>query len=219
MMEYQIFQLIGLYSVYYILMPGLIFLMILKIKEKAGFIKTMMILKQNRKRRTSDILKENKKALRNLQVLFVVLLLVSMPVLNLTFYGLQDISMHRSRNYLSGETVFPAHFDLVDEKLGPGFDTEDVIQQMEEKRDIERYMEDIQYYVSLDELTQLPGWLTVYLMRETSSTYQRIVINYAYLSPVPITRSIEFVIVEKEAFLESDNLVVYPMSPSRAAPS
>lgn len=218
-MEYQIFHLIGLYFVYYLLVPALVLLTIWKIKEKIGFIKTTLILRDKRKEKSVTLLQKEKKKLRNLQVLFVVILLISMPVLNLTFHGVQDVSMHRSRNYMSWETVFPGHIDRVERKIGPSFDAEDVIEQMEDAGRVEWYLDDIREQIDLDEMTRLPGRMTVYQLRPLQADTERIVINYAYLSPLPITRSIEFMILEEKAFLEADNLVVYPMPPSMAAPS
>ncbi|MEF8874778.1 MAG: hypothetical protein V5A88_08965 [Candidatus Thermoplasmatota archaeon] len=219
MMEYQIFQLIGLYFVYYIGIPGLIGLMIWKIKGKADFIKGLSIFGGEGKDKSSTQLEEENKKFKKLQVLFVVLLLVSMPVLNLTFYGLQDISMHRSRNYMSWETIFPAHVDRVKEKIGPSSDTEGVIERMEDDGNIDWYLDDIREQIDLEELTRFPGRITVYKLRRGRANTEQIVINYAYLSPIPVTRSIEFVVLQEKAFLEADRTVVYPMPPSIAAPS
>jgi len=216
-MEGQIFQLIGLYFVYYIGVPGLIILIIWKIKQKRDFIKTFIKYNKKQNDKYSSTLESNNKKLKNLQVLFVVLILISMPVLNLAFHGLQDISMHTSRSYLSGETVYPAHIDRVDKKMGPSFNTEDVIEQMEEDRFW--YLDDIREQIDLDEITRLPGRITVYLLRPTVSDCEQIVINYAYLSPIPVTRSIEFIVLEEKAFLETNTLVVYPLPPSMAAPT
>ncbi len=214
MMEQQIFQLIGLYFVYYIGIPGLIIFMIWMIKRKRDFIKTSIIFREKRKGRSSPLIQEEKKKLKLLQISFVVLLLMAIPLLNLTFYGLQDVNMRRSRDYSSWETVFPGHHDLVEKRIGPSFDAEEVIEKMEEDVRMEKYLEDIRDQIDLDKLVRSPGWITVYQVRRTRAYPERIVINFGYLSPIPITRSLDFVIVEGRAFLEGDNLVVYPMPPS-----
>ncbi len=218
-METQLFQMIGLYFLYYIGIPGLIILTIWKIKKKTDFIKGFVIFGEKRIDRYSPLLKKHNKDLQNLQILLVIMILISMPLLNLTFYGLQDISMHRSRSYLSGETVFPGHIDRVGGKIGPSFDTDDVIEQMETDRYIDWYLGDIREQIDLDELDRFPGRITVYQIRRTMSGPEKIVVVYSYLSPVPITRSIQFIVLQEKAFLEADTTVVYPMPPSIAAPS
>jgi len=218
MMEDSIFQLIALYSVYYLAIPGLIFLIIWKIKQEKDFIKALTRHNEDKGDKFSDTLRKNSKKLKNLQILLVIFILISMPVLNLTFHGLEDTSIRRSRDY-SGRGYFPAHIDRVDEKIGPTFDSEAVIEQMTEAEFENWYLDDIREQVDLDEIFRLPGRVTVYRLGETMSEYEQIVINYAYLSPIPITRSIEFTIMEEKAFLETNRIIAYPIPPSLAAPS
>ena len=217
MMEVKVFQLIALYFIYYIGVPGLIILIIWKIKQKKDFIKTFTIYNEDQKDKSSATLEKDHKKLKYLQVLFVVLILISMPVLSLAFHGLQDISMHTTRTYLSDETVYPAHIDRVENKIGPSFNIEEVIEQMEKDRGW--YLDNIREQIDLDEITRVPGRITVYQLRPTISDCEQIVISYAHLSPIPITRSIEFIVLEGKAFLETNRLVAYPMPPSLVAPS
>jgi len=213
----QIFQLIALYFVYYIGVPALILFIIWRIKQKRDFIQGFSIFSDEKKDKSSAVLEKNNKQLKNLKILLVIFILISIPALNLTFHGLQDISMRRSRNYMSWETEFPAHFDYVVQKIGPNFDGETVIEQMEEdSRDW--YLDDIGDQVDLGDIVSSPGRITVYRLRSTQAHPERIVITYSYLSPLPITRSIEFIVLEDKAFLEADNFIVYPMPPSTAAP-
>ncbi len=214
-MPSQIFQLIGLYSLYYIGIPGLLFVTIWRIKQKSDFIKGS--IKFGGKEKVSAEIESEKSKLKKLQILFVVLLLISVPALNLTFYGIQDISMHRTRSYASEQTIFPGHIDRVGSRIGPTFDTEAVIKQMEDAEHVDWYLEDIRDQIDLDKLVRSAGRITIYKLKRTLNDHERVVINYAYLSPIPMTRYIEFVVVKGEAFLEADNLVVYPMPPSMAA--
>ncbi|MBS3789960.1 MAG: hypothetical protein KGY66_03495 [Candidatus Thermoplasmatota archaeon] len=219
MMEEQIFSLIGLYFIYYLVIPGTVIFIILKIKQKRDFINVFKTYWGEEKEGFDSILKENKKQLKNLQILLVIFILISMPLLNVTFYGLQDISIHSTRFYKSGNTIYPAHIDLVDEQIGPTFDKEDAIERMEEDIYGGWYLDDIRDQIDLDKLIRSPGRITIYKLKSTSSHPERVVITHAYLSPIPITRSIEFIVLEKKAFLETDNIIVYPMPPSIAAPS
>lgn len=218
-MEDQIFSLIGLYFVYYLVIPGAIIFMIFKIKQKRDFIDVFTTYWGEEKEGFDHILKENKKQLKNLQVLLVIFILISMPLLNVTFYGLQDISIHSTRFYKSSQTIYPAHIDLVDEQIGPTFDKEDAIERIEEDRYGGWYLDDIRDQIDLDKLMRSPGRITIYKLQSTSSHPERVVITHSYLSPVPITRSIQFTVIAGKAFLEEDQLVVYPMPPSIAAPS
>ncbi len=218
MMEAQIFKLIGLYVIYYIIIPGLIIYIIWKIKEKRGFIKTFTLFCEPKREKSTAILEKNRKKLKNLTILLVIFILISMPALHLTSHGLQDISMHRSRNYMSGETAFPAHFDYVNSKIGPSLDREGIIEEMETAKYINWHIEDIKEQIDIDELTNPPGRITVYRFRETPADPERIVINLDYLTPIPITRSLEFVIIQGRAFLEEDKLIAYPMPPTSVSP-
>ena len=219
MMEAQIFKLIGLYVIYYLVIPGLIIYIILKIKNKKDFIKVYTFFSGEDKEKSSAILEKNRKKLKNLTILLVIFILISMPVLHLASHGLQDISMHRSRNYMSHETAFPAHFDYVNNKIGPSLDREGVIEEMETAKYINWYIEDIKEQIDIDELTNPPGRITVYQFRETQADPERIVITLDYLTPIPITRSLEFVVIQGRAFLEEDKFIAYPMPPTMAAPS
>jgi len=218
-MEGQIFQFIGLYFVYYIVIPALIVFTIWKIKQKKDFIKTFSLYNEDEEEKYNSTLEESNKKLKNLQILFVVLILISIPVLNITFQGLQDISMHTTRYYLSDETVYPAHIDRVEGKFGTSFDTTRVIEQMEESEYEDWYLDDIRDQIDLEEIFRFPGRITVYKLRSTTSHPEQIVITYSYFSPIPITRSIEFIIIRDKAFLETNRIIAYPMPPSLASPS
>lgn len=216
-MEKQIFQLIALYFLYYIAIPVLILSVVWKIKQNIDFIKAFTIYNEIRKNKSSAILEKNNKKLKNLKILLVIFILISIPALNLTSYGVQDISMRRTRRYM-GRGFFPGYFDRVEEKIGPTFDTEESIKQMGEEGSKEWYLDDIRDQINLDDLFRLPGRVTVYRLTSTFTYFEQIVITYNYLSPIPITRSIEFVVIDGRAFLETDDLIVYPMPPSMAAP-
>jgi len=218
-MEAQIFQLIGLYIVYYLGIPGLIIYIIFKIKNKKDFIKVYTTFSGENKEKSSSIIEKNKKELKNFKILLIIFILISIPALHLTSHGLQDISMHRSRNYMSGETAFPAHFDYVEYKFGPSLNREDVIEQMEMDKNVNWFMDDIEEQIDIDEITDPPSRITVYRFKEIPADPIRIVITLDYLTPIPITRSIEFVVIEERAFLEEDNFIVYPMPPTMADPS
>ncbi len=215
-MVHQVFQLLALYLIYYLLIPGLILFTIWKIKKKGDFIKVIAMFKDGQDDKSSKLIRENKGKLRKFKVLLVVLILISIPALNLTSHLIQDVSMHRSRLYLSGETVFPGHFDLIDEKIGPSFDADEVLEKMDSGEE-DWYLESIKGEVDLDQLTRYPGRMTVYKISGSFGRQERVVINYDFLSPLPFTRSLEFIIIEEEAFLEADNTVIYPMPPSMAA--
>ncbi|MFP3872115.1 MAG: hypothetical protein ACLFVL_04465 [Candidatus Aenigmatarchaeota archaeon] len=210
-----LFQLIGLYFIYYVGVPSLITLTIWKIKQKHDFLKGFKTF--SAENRDSSILKKNNKRVKILQVLLIIFILLSVPALHMTSNRLTDITMHRSRSYLSYETVFPAHVDFVAEKIGPNSDVEAVIEEME-KSTTDWHLDDIREEVDLEEITRFPGTLTVYQMRSTVSHFEKIVINYAYFSPIPVTRSLQFTVIQEKAFLEEDKTLVYPMPPTVLSP-
>ncbi|MBS3817224.1 MAG: hypothetical protein KGY76_06645 [Candidatus Thermoplasmatota archaeon] len=214
----EVYELLILYFLYYLGIPGLIIFVVWKMKEKRDFIESMEELNDNKIGAYSDALTDSKKNLKKIQVVFVVLFLMSMPVLNLTGNTLQNISLHSTRDYGSWETDFLAVIDRVGREIGPSFDTDEVIEQLEENKD-RWYLEDIQNQISFQEISQVPGTLAVYQLREITSDFERIVITYDYLSPIMITKYIEFIIVEDEAFLEAEKTILYPMPPSFATPS
>jgi len=217
-MEDSIFQLIALYSLYYIAIPGLIGLMILKIKQKKDFIKALTRHNEDQGDKLATTLRKNRKKLKNLQVLLVIFILISIPALNLASHRLEEISMRRTRFYM-GDVYFPTRIDRVEEKIGPTLNSEEVIEQMKNSQSEDWYVDDILDQVDFENIFRLPGRVTVYRLAETMSEHEQIIINYAYLSPIPITRSIEFTIIEGKAFLETNTLVVYPLPPSMAAPT
>ncbi len=216
-MEGQIFRLLAIYLLYYGIIPGLIIFILFKIKKKKDFIKGSNIFSDRQTDRSQARIEKNSKDLRNLQVLLIVLLLVSMPVLNFASHGLQDISIRRHRSYASWETRFPAYIDRVGEKIGPSSDIDGVIDSLDESS-TDWYLDDIREQIDMYDLSRIPGRITFYQLRETMSEHERIVITYSYLSPIPITRSMEFIVIERTAFLEEDTTIVYPIPPSLGVP-
>ncbi len=218
MKEAGIFQLMALYFLYYIAIPVLIGLMIFKIKQKKDFIKALTRHNEDQVDKLSATLRKDRKKLKNLQILLVIFILISIPALNLASHGLEEISMRRTRFYAGG-VYFPTRIDRVEEKIGPTLNSEEVIEQMKNSQSEDWYVDDILDQVDFENIFRLPGRVTVYRLAETMSEHEQIIINYAYLSPIPITRSIEFTIIEGKAFLETNTLVVYPLPPSMAAPT
>ncbi|MEF8832961.1 MAG: hypothetical protein V5A66_05540 [Candidatus Thermoplasmatota archaeon] len=105
-------------------------------------------------------------------------------------------------------------YNPVAEKIGPSYDTDSIIEEMEKNSDF-WHLEDIRSQIDLEEITKLPGQLSVYYQDKMHWNY--VLITYTYLSPIPITRVYGFRIIEEGevAALRVAETVIYPLDPGR----
>ncbi|GEM_PF-1327297 len=214
-MEEQIIRLV-LYFVYYIAFPFLLMIAIWKLWEKKNHLAGKASFSPG-----SEDDSASKDDLKKLQIFFVISLLIFMPVMNFTASNLSEIGMSRDRIYF-GAFGQSAIYDPVNRKIGPSMDTDYVIEQMEERPDY-WLVEDVQDQIDFEDITRMPGRLTVYHITKDTG-WSHIVITYHYFSPLPVIRTIGFRIYDMgeeavdEAILEVEKTIFYPLDPASSDP-
>lgn len=214
----------GLYLIYYSLLVGFIILPLLIWKRKT-LIKGTSYFSQGREEESSSIVKSKKKDIRIYQAVFVVFILIFMPLAHYSSTTLIDGLMDRTRIYRGQGSYLDSP---VENQIGPNYDTDMVIEKMEEE---EYYwhdwiVESVKEEIDFDETTRLPGRLGVYYLRRSlggsDHRQHNVIITYSYFSPIPITRVYGFhVYPEHETIsLEEDHpiTIIYPMDPADADP-
>ncbi len=125
------------------------------------------------------------KKLNRYGVIFLVVMIVSLPVWSFSSSVLLDMHMHGERVDVPG-AAYPPLMDPVDDKIGPTYDVDYVIEKMEESP--RRWLpSEVERHVDIKEMTRLPGILTVYRF-----TRNRYLITYSYIAPFPITETYGF---------------------------
>lgn len=207
-----------LYFIYYIVFPFGVFIPILTLWKKKEFIKGVSEFGMGRGEQSSPILKENIRYTKKLKVFLVIFLLLFIPVMNFTSSNLTEITMARDRRYFGGLGQSRV-YNPIKRQIGPRLDANSVIEEMNRDSDY-WYTDDIQEQIDFDEITRIPGTMTVYYLDKRE--WSHIVITYTYLSPLPITRIYGFriyeMLIEEEAILEVEETIIYPMNPSNTDP-
>lgn len=209
----DIVMVIGLHLIYYALLPGLLFFILYKINSKKNMIKGIGYF--NKEEENDSDLKEKKKDLKKLKVIFVVYILIFIPAVNFMSIYITETSMERERMY-TGDGFRSVVYDPVTHQIGPTSDTDSVIEEMEQNNDT-WVTEELKEEVDFDDLTNLPGMLSAYRLEKQHKRTTHIIITYHYLTPIPITRSIGFDVwdVDEDVSLslEEERTLVYPMTP------
>ncbi len=213
-------MIIGLYLIYYALLPGILIFILYKIRSKKKMIKGIGYFNKDEEGIKKSGLDENKDELQKLKVGFVVFILLFIPAINFMSFHLTEVTMERERMF-TGHGFRSIVYDPLDHQIGPSLDTDSVIEEMEENNET-WLTEDIKEEVDFDDLTRIPGMLSAYYLDKRHEGTEHIVLTYHYLSPIPITRSIAFRVWEDDdetwLSLEEERTLVYPMSPSWADP-
>ncbi len=122
--------------------------------------------------------------LKHIKIAFIVLLIISLPL-----WGLSTslIAENNLRSEIRGGTIInPIISDPVVNTLGPSYNTDEIINEMEERRDF--WMFDVlDEVIDFDNLTKIPGRLAVYQLDRG-----RYAVTYTYLSPIPMMRAYGF---------------------------
>ncbi|MEF8874062.1 MAG: hypothetical protein V5A88_05255 [Candidatus Thermoplasmatota archaeon] len=215
-MEMEVILLFALYGVYYIAFPLTLIIIAWKILNKKNSLVGTTSFGTYRKK--DPTLEDEFRGIKKLQVLLVILLLLFMPVMNLTSSSLSDRGMKRDRIFF-GAFGQSRVYDPVNEKIGPTMDVDSVIEQMEESYE-EWYLEYIQDEIDFEKLSRIPGRLAAYHLTKKGSGLSYIVITYHYFSPLPVTKVIGFEILETAesefASLGVEKTIVYPLNPAAA---
>jgi len=207
----------GLYIVYYVLFPVGFILLLKKILSKRDYLENLKSYGEERKKKNKKAIDETKTDLKKFQVILVVFILLFIPAVNFTFYGLQEITVDRARIYHGGFSS--TLYSPLERQIGPSTDIDLVLREMEESSEREPwYLEDIKEEVDFDDLTRFPGRLSVYYLIKRDTGMKHIVIAYNYFSPLPITRVYGFNIFRDSAHLAEEDTIVYPLDPSGVDP-
>ncbi len=272
--------LLGLYFVYYVILPLVLLSLVWKIWQKQKSIQG--IIDFGSRRKSGSEMQDRVSEMKKLQVYLVIFLLLFMPITHIISFQIQDLTMKYDRiatGGLGGSIEYPQ----IEKQLGPSFDTDSIISQMEtylfsldssdfrleegpvsedmiavfedegytisersnltEEDDVwwivqdgdrkfrieesedrlevyERppshrnwFIEGVREDVDLESLTRIPGRLGVYHLNKRDAG-EFLVITYSYLSPLPITRTFIFLVVNEEASLYQERTIVYPSDPS-----
>lgn len=214
----DMWALTGLYLVYYLLLPlGIIFL-IYNIWQKRETIKGVTDF--GTKEKSAPKLKKEVSEMKKLQISLVILLLLFIPLNNVISHQIQEMSMQYDRMPVGGFGG-SVEYRQLKRQLGPSYDTDSIISEMEEAPSAPShgtwFIEDVREEIDLESLTRFPGKLAVYHL-DKSDIGEVMVIIYSYFSPLSITKAFTFTVFEEEAALYHEKTIMYPLDPSDVDP-
>ncbi|MFO7791856.1 MAG: hypothetical protein R6W73_02600 [Candidatus Saliniplasma sp.] len=91
-----------------------------------------------------------------------------------------------------GGGIYPGTIESVHHKIGPTYDVDGALEEMEENPRM-WLPEEVNQYIDMEDLTKIPGRLAVYRL-----VNNRYLITYTYLAPYPIAETYGFIIAETE---------------------
>ncbi len=211
-------QMLGLYLIYYLILPAGLIYFIWKIWQKKDQLQGLADF--GSKKKTIPELKKRIGEMERLQVFIIIFLLLFVPVSNLVSYQVLELSMEYDHMPVGGfgQSI---EYRQLKRKLGPSYDSDSIISHMETD-DTSWFIEDIREDVDFESLTRIPGLLAVYHLDKRATGEEFIVITYHYLSPIPIIRSFVFFVDVDGVFLHpeyGEQTIVYPVTPSYLDPS
>lgn len=197
--------------IYFIALPIALTLIIWNISQEIGYLDYIRDVDWTKKDLKLKKINSIIKKVNNYSFVFLILLLLLLPLWNFTASIALDTNMHSERAHIPGGT-YPPLVDPVVDKLGPTYDVESVFQRMEESPN--RWLPDeVERHVDLEDLTKLPGRITIYRFRE-----DRYLITYTYLAPYPIMQTYGFIIREvpegEQLVLNNQRTYLYPNIPT-----
>jgi len=220
----ELILMYGLYIVYYLVFPLGFIILIWKIIEKRNYIEDLSDYGEERTKKNLETIEKNSKTLKKLQISLVIFILLFIPVINFTTYGLQEVTIKRDRIPLGtfrSRVYNPVR--TTNGQIGPSTDVDSVLQEMEDAPEHRPwYFEDINEEIDFDELTRFPGRLAAYYLEKRDTGMEHIVITYTYFSPLPITRVYAFDVFiwegGEEADLAEEKTIIYPLDPAGIDP-
>lgn len=126
-MEYM-WMIFGLYLVYYLVLPVGLFFLIYKIWQKRKTIKGATEFGSVGK--SAPELKKKVGEMKKLQISLVILLLLFLPLNNVVSHQIQDLSIENEQAPVGG-LGGSIEYDQVDRQLGPSYDPDSVISDMD----------------------------------------------------------------------------------------
>ncbi|MFO8109978.1 MAG: hypothetical protein R6U17_05590 [Thermoplasmata archaeon] len=177
-------------------------------------IKFVKVVKEGWKKKRLEVgIKKAETDAKKSIVLFTVLILICLPLWGFSASGIAETRVREER--IGGSLFSPTIIDPVQSSLGPTYDTDEVIQQMQE--DPRWKFNEISERVDLDELTSVPGRIAVYTLKD-----YRIILTYTYLTPFPMVRAFGFNYQEIETaegetvlhfLVEREETYLFPLNP------
>ncbi len=196
---------------YFILIPLILFILAWKVWDSSEWIKTDQKSWPNRSKA-----EESRKKRMDFNKAVVLFLVCSLILLSSWGFIASEISDSAMREEIvGGEGFRPIIRDPVIDQLGPSYDTDSIINEMEARSHF-WLPELVKEVVDLDELTSIPGRLAIYRL-----TGERYIITYTYLSPMPITQVYGFVFYRGETgelmiMEEAEETHIFPTHPNQS---
>lgn len=192
--------------IYLITVPIVITVISWKILQESRYLDYMRDVERTHADRKKDEMFSVIKKMNKFGTVFLVVMLISLPIWNVSSAFIMDMHMHGERVDVPG-AAYPPLLDPVDDKIGPTFDVDYVIERMEESP--RRWLpSEVNRHVDIEKMTRLPGILAVYRF-----TRDRYLITYTYIAPFPITETYGFRVrdpIEEHIFsLERDDYEGY----------
>ncbi len=217
----QTIILYGLYLIYYFLIPIVPLILVWMIWKKDGYIRNLKSYGDQRTKKSEETIRKNERTLKKLQIGLVIFIVLSIPAINFTFYGIQEESMDRQR-VVRGAFGESQIFHPLEAQFGPSSDVDSVLESMREDTRLDWHVDEIEETIDLDEISHIPGRLTAYYLTKREPRREKIVLTYSYYSPVPITRIYGFRLLEVDSEehldLAEEKTIFYPRDPANADP-
>ncbi|MFW6305036.1 MAG: hypothetical protein ACOC1V_04600 [Candidatus Saliniplasma sp.] len=195
--------------IYFIALPLAIILIIWNVLQELRYLDYLRDVNWTKKDEKQKKMISIVKKVNKFAAIFLILILILFPLWNFTASVTLDLNMHSERVYVPDAGAYPPLMDPVVDKIGPTYDTEYVVEQMEESP--RRWLpEEVERYVDIEDLTKIPGRLAVYRFRG-----DRYLITYTYLAPYPIIQTYGFTIREtvegeEQLVLTNEQTILYP---------
>lgn len=206
-------------TIYYGAFPAIFLIGLFLLHKRSNEIKQVRHLRRSNDIKKDQYIKKIKSRIKKYEALFLISLLLFSAGWNMLASTYCDNAMHSQM----GGAIGPlgeayGNQDPVVTSLGPSYDSDKIINKMEEKPDV-WFPEDVKDQVDLDKLTKMPGQLAVYRLNK-----YRYVITYTYMAPYPVIKAYGFFIDDKantsdfqeKLILMREQTIIYPEDPNLA---
>ncbi|MFO7791858.1 MAG: hypothetical protein R6W73_02610 [Candidatus Saliniplasma sp.] len=189
--------------IYLITLPIIIIYIIWKISQEEKYLDYIKDVdwtdvEKKRKKMYSILRETNRYAL-----IFLISLLLILPLWSYSSSVILDRNMHKERIHVPG-AAYPPLLDPVSQELGPTYDVDGALEEMEENPRV-WLPDEVNRHLDMDDLTKIPGRLAIYRF-----TGDRYLITYTYLAPYPIIETYGFNTREiEEHYISSLNRTEY----------
>ncbi len=197
-----------LYLVHYVVIPGAIIFISWKLYDDKENLNSFSSHKDKLKKEYKKLMIKYHKTI----AIFVAILLMSFSTWGFTATVMMDYQIKRGK-IIDG--VNP-----VEHQLGPSYELDPILEGLEGDPSI-WIPEELQEKVDFEELTSIPGLLTVYRLHP-GLFGPRIIVTYTYASPLPITRAFGFQFERSEEdggevmfHVEREESYLFPMDPGK----